>query len=157
MNKYVFPGADASIPLNWVLKELEKVGFEAKQIDVLGVHYSATLHRWYQVRTLGSLSISASPNKDHFDHLQNWLSNEEKVLAKYGSRWFRIWSFFLASATIVSRQGGASVFQLTLHKNTNGFDRAQGIASHVGTRYTDNKEWKCVAGPTPSQFPPCAA
>ena len=50
MNKYVFPGADASIPLNWVLKELEKVGFEAKQIDVLGVHYSATLHRWYQVR-----------------------------------------------------------------------------------------------------------
>ena len=76
--------------------------------------------------------------------LQNWLSNEEKVLAKYGSRWFRIWSFFLASATIVSRQGGASVFQLTLHKNTNGFDRAQGIASHVGTRYTDNKEWKCV-------------
>lgn len=120
MNKYVFPGADASIPLNWVLKELEKVGFEAKQIDVLGVHYSSTLHRWYQ----------------------NWLSNEDKVLAKYGSRWFRIWSFFLASATIVSRQGGASVFQLTLHKNLNGFSRAQGIPSHVGTRFTDNKEWK---------------
>lgn len=50
MNKYVFPGADASLPLNWVLRELEKNGWEAKQVDVLGVHYSATLHRWYQVR-----------------------------------------------------------------------------------------------------------
>lgn len=62
---YCQKGADASIPLWWVLKEVEAVGFEVKQVDVLGVHYSATIFRWYQ----------------------NWISNKEKVLAKYGDRY----------------------------------------------------------------------
>ncbi|KAI0295782.1 cyclopropane fatty acid synthase domain-containing protein [Russula brevipes] len=67
MNKYVFPGADASASLGWLW-------IEVKNIDVLGVHYSATIFHWYN----------------------NWLSNREKVVAKYGERWFRIWAFFLA-------------------------------------------------------------
>lgn len=92
MNKYVFPGADASLPLGWVIKQvslsfypqmhrkiqlrlqLEAANFEIKSVDVLGVHYSATLHRWYL----------------------NWVSNKDKVVAKYGIRWYRIWVFFLA-------------------------------------------------------------
>lgn len=117
MNRYIFPGADASIPLNWVLKELEVVGFEVKSIDVLGVHYSATLWRWYK----------------------NWLSNEEKVLAKYGDRWDRIWKYFLASATIASRQGSASVFQITLHKNLNAFHRIEGVPSHPALHFKPKK------------------
>lgn len=81
MNKYVFPGADASCALNWVVSQLEHANFEIKSIDVLGVHYSATLHRWYQ----------------------NWLSNKDKCVAKYGERWYRIWAFFLAYSVISSR------------------------------------------------------
>ena len=73
---------------------------------------SATLHRWYE----------------------NWITNKDKVLAKYGDRWYRvscfslsrsrvvsiltkvggacfsisqIWLYFLASSVITSRQGGA--------------------------------------------------
>jgi hypothetical protein len=38
MNKYVFPGADASCALNWVIGQVEGVGFEVKSVDVLGVH-----------------------------------------------------------------------------------------------------------------------
>lgn len=38
MNKYVFPGADASCALNWVIGRLEKAGFEVTNVDVLGVH-----------------------------------------------------------------------------------------------------------------------
>lgn len=38
MNKYVFPGADASCALNWHIHRLEKAGFEIKSVDVLGVH-----------------------------------------------------------------------------------------------------------------------
>ena len=38
MNKYVFPGADASCALNWVINRLESAGFEVKSVDVLGVH-----------------------------------------------------------------------------------------------------------------------
>jgi cyclopropane fatty-acyl-phospholipid synthase-like methyltransferase len=60
---------------------LEGAGFEIKNIDVLGVHYSATIYRWYK----------------------NWVSNREKVIEKYGERWYRVWVFFLAYSTIISR------------------------------------------------------
>lgn len=81
MNKYVFPGADASCSLGWVIKQVEAAGFEVKNIDVLGVHYSATIWRWYK----------------------NWISNKERVIDVYGERWYRIWVFFLAYSTIISR------------------------------------------------------
>jgi cyclopropane fatty-acyl-phospholipid synthase-like methyltransferase len=68
MNKYIFPGADASTPLGWFIDKLEGSGFEVKHVDTIGVHYSATLWRWYR----------------------NWMGNKEKVIAKYGDRWFRV-------------------------------------------------------------------
>jgi cyclopropane fatty-acyl-phospholipid synthase-like methyltransferase len=68
MNKYVFPGADASTPLGFVIDTLEGAGFEIKMVDTIGVHYSATLWRWYR----------------------NWLANKDKVVGKYGIRWFRV-------------------------------------------------------------------
>ena len=68
MNKYIFPGADASTPLGFYISSLETAGFEVKGIDTIGVHYSATLWRWYR----------------------NWIANSEKVKAKYGNRWYRV-------------------------------------------------------------------
>jgi len=68
MNKYIFPGADASTPLGWFVDQLEGAGFEVKGVDTIGVHYSATLWRWYR----------------------NWIGNKEKVEVKYGQRWFRV-------------------------------------------------------------------
>lgn len=68
MNKYIFPGADASTPLGWLVDKLEGAGFEVRGIDTIGVHYSATLWRWYR----------------------NWMANRDKVEAKYGKRWFRV-------------------------------------------------------------------
>ncbi|KAG8718547.1 hypothetical protein FRC09_012496 [Ceratobasidium sp. 395] len=52
------------------ISPLEGVGFEIKAVDVLGVHYSASIWRWYK----------------------NWISNKSKVIAAYGKRWFRIWA-----------------------------------------------------------------
>ncbi|KXN82922.1 putative fatty acid methyltransferase [Leucoagaricus sp. SymC.cos] len=109
MNKYIFPGADASCSLGWVVSKLEGAGFEIKNIDVLGVHYSATIYRWYK----------------------NWVSNKENVIKAYGERWYRIWVFFLAYSTIISRQGSASVFQFTLHKNLNAYHRINGVKNHA--------------------------
>ncbi|KAI5810165.1 S-adenosyl-L-methionine-dependent methyltransferase [Peziza echinospora] len=105
MNKYIFPGADASTPLGFVINSLESAGFEIKGLDTSGVHYSTTLWHWYR----------------------NWLGNREKVVAKYGEKWFRIWEFFLAYSTIISRQGSASVFMIVCHKNLNAFHRVEGI------------------------------
>ncbi|KAH6627602.1 S-adenosyl-L-methionine-dependent methyltransferase [Chaetomium tenue] len=110
MNKYVFPGADASTPLGWFVDKLEGAGFEVKGIDTVGVHYSATLWRWYR----------------------NWMANKDKVEAKYGKRWFRIWEFFLAYSTIISRQGSATCYQIVLHKNINAFHRVEGIPTQYG-------------------------
>jgi len=110
MNKYVFPGADASAPLGWVVDKLEGAGFEIKMIDTIGVHYSATLWRWYR----------------------NWIANKDKVVAKYGERWFRIWEYFLAISSITSRQGSATCYQITLVKNLNSTHRIDGIHTQFG-------------------------
>lgn len=110
MNKYIFPGADASTPLGFVVDTLEGAGFEVKGIDTIGVHYSATLWRWYR----------------------NWLANSDKVKAKYGVRWYRIWEYFLAYSTIISRQGSATCFQITLVKNINSTHRVEGIKTQFG-------------------------
>lgn len=110
MNKYIFPGADASTPLDFFVSSLESSGFEIKGIDTIGVHYSATLWRWYR----------------------NWIGNADKVKAKYGVRWYRIWEYFLAYSTITSRQGGATCYQITLVKNINSTHRVEGIDSQFG-------------------------
>ncbi|KAL9076744.1 MAG: hypothetical protein Q9161_000729 [Pseudevernia consocians] len=110
MNKYIFPGADASTPLGWFVDKLEGAGFEVKGIDTIGVHYSATLWRWYR----------------------NWMANKEKVETKYGKRWFRIWEFFLAYSTIISRQGSATCYQITLVKNINSTHRIEGVPNQFG-------------------------
>ncbi|KAF2666061.1 S-adenosyl-L-methionine-dependent methyltransferase [Microthyrium microscopicum] len=107
MNKYIFPGADASTPLGFFVDKLEGAGFEVKHIDTIGVHYSATLWRWYR----------------------NWLGNKDKVIAKYGLKWYRIWEYFLAYSTIVSRQGSATCYQIVLHKNLNAVHRIEGVPS----------------------------
>ncbi|KAF8193018.1 sphingolipid C9-methyltransferase [Pholiota molesta] len=97
MNKYVFPGADASCSLGWVISKLEGAGFEVKNVDVLGS-------------------------------------------CQYGDRWYRIWAFFLAYSTITSRQGSASVFQITLHKNLNAYHRIEGVPNHASIHVKLDKE-----------------
>ena len=77
MNKYIFPGADASTPLGFFIDKLEGAGFEVKSVDTIGVHYSATIWRWYR----------------------NWMANQDKVVAKYGKRWFRV-GFPVASVLV---------------------------------------------------------
>ena len=83
MSKYIFPGADASAPLNWYVRQLELAGFEVHSVENIGRHYSHTLHKWYD----------------------NWMSNKEEILNGKldcengdlrGKRLFRMWEFFLA-------------------------------------------------------------
>jgi len=116
MNKYVFPGADASMPLAWVVQQLEYAGFEVQSVDTIGVHYSATIERWYQ----------------------NWMKpeNRQDIITKYGERAWREWEFFLAYSTIIARQGSATCYQLVCHKNLNKYDRASFIEGYGQKRLT---------------------
>jgi cyclopropane fatty-acyl-phospholipid synthase-like methyltransferase len=96
MAKYIFPGADASCPLNWVVNQLERNGFEVHRVENMGVHYARTIEEWYK----------------------NWVSNKKEVIATHNTWWYRIWSMFLAWSTIIARQGSSTVFMITCNKNT---------------------------------------
>jgi cyclopropane fatty-acyl-phospholipid synthase-like methyltransferase len=105
MNKYVFPGADASLCPSAMLKAMEKAGWETHSVENISIHYSFTIQRWHD----------------------NWLANREAVTAAYGDRWFRIWNFFLAWSVIVAEQGNAACFQVVLNKNLDAYNRTRWV------------------------------
>ncbi|MCB9589798.1 MAG: class I SAM-dependent methyltransferase [Polyangiaceae bacterium] len=119
MNKYIFPGADASLPPAAMLKAMEKAGWETHSVENVSIHYSWTIKKWHD----------------------NWLSNKDKVLAAYGERWFRIWHMFLAWSVIIAEQGNASCFQVVLNKNLDHYDRTRWVrekAAILGDRLRMN-------------------
>ena len=105
MNEYIFSGADASMPINWDLRHIEKVGFEVQSVENIGIHYSKTINYWYN----------------------NWLSNKDKVIAKYGVETFRIYEIFLAWSVVIAKHGGSSAYQIVCHKNLNNLNRKRYI------------------------------
>ena len=42
------------------------------------------------------------------------------------------------------RQGGASVFQITMHKNLNAYHRIEGVPNHASIHVKLDKEPSCV-------------
>jgi cyclopropane fatty-acyl-phospholipid synthase-like methyltransferase len=107
MNKYVFSGADASIPLGRMVSAMEKAGFEVHSTENVTIHYALTIQRWHR----------------------NWQRNRETVLATYGERWYRLWNLFLAWSWRIAQQGTASCYQVVVHKNLDTFDRTFSLGS----------------------------
>ncbi len=107
MNKYIFPGADASLPPAGMLKAMEKAGWETHSVENVSIHYAWTIKKWHD----------------------NWLSNKDAVVKTYGERWFRIWHMFLAWSTIIAEQGNASCFQVVLNKNLDHYDRTRWVTN----------------------------
>jgi len=103
MSKYIFPGADASMPLSFVSGQFEKAGLEIRSMDNINVHYGITIHRWYK----------------------NWQRNREKVIEAYGERWYRLWELFLAWSVFTGTQGRADCMQIVAHKSRPAFDRTR--------------------------------
>lgn len=101
MGTYIFPAADASCPMAFTVSQMERAGWEVHSVENCGVHYSLTINQWYV----------------------NWLENEDKVIAKYGHWWFRLWVVFLGWSTIIASQGSSTVFCMAVHKNTSRFER----------------------------------
>lgn len=95
MGKYIFPGADASCPLGFVITQLERAGFEVHRVENTGVHYSLTIYNWYL----------------------NWQKNQKPAETKYGTWWWRCFDVFLAWSTIIAAQGSSTVFKILCNKN----------------------------------------
>jgi cyclopropane fatty-acyl-phospholipid synthase-like methyltransferase len=105
MNKYIFPGADASLCPSAMLKSMEKAGWETHSVENISIHYGWTIRRWHD----------------------NWLSNKQAIVDTYGERWFRIWHLFLAWSAIIAEQGNAASFQVVLNKNLDHYDRTRWV------------------------------
>lgn len=113
MSKYIFPGADASMPLSFVVKNLERAGFEIHSVENIGIHYSKTIDLWYN----------------------NWMNNRDQIVKKYGERWWRLWQVFLGWSVHIAAQGASTCFQLVMNKNLDEFNRNRWIgAVNLGER-----------------------
>merc|ERR1719162_1375426 len=97
MDEHVFPGADASCPMGWVVTHLEQAGFEVQNVANLGSHYSRTLYHWQQT----------------------WESKKADIVKAYGERSWRRWRVFLAWSVRVARRGGSTVQFITATKSGN--------------------------------------
>lgn len=113
MNKYIFPGADASMPLSFVVSNLESAGFEIHSVENVGIHYSLTISRWYD----------------------NWMANRAEVVKTYGEWWFRVWQMFLGWSVEIAAQGSSTCFQVVANKNLDNFNRMRWVgATNLGER-----------------------
>ena len=101
MNTYIFPGADASLPLSEMVKAMEKAGFDIHSVENVSVHYALTIQQWHK----------------------NWQRNGDAVRRTYGERWYRLWNLFLAWSWRIGMQGTSACFQVLAHKNLDSFDR----------------------------------
>merc|ERR1711870_193536 len=97
MDEHVFPGADASCPMGWVITHLEQAGFEVQNVHNLGNHYSKTLYHWQQV----------------------WEAKRDSIVQTYGERSWRRWRVFLAWSVRIARRGGSTVQFITSTKSGN--------------------------------------
>jgi sphingolipid C9-methyltransferase len=113
MNKYIFPGADASMPLSFVVKHMEQAGFEIHSVENVGIHYSLTISHWYD----------------------NRMKNRTEVTKVYGEWWFRVWQVFLAWSVEIAAQGSSTCFQVVCNKNLDAFQRVNFVgATNLGER-----------------------
>jgi len=95
MDQHVFPGANASCPMGWVITKLEQAGFEVQNVHNLGNHYSKTLFHWQQL----------------------WEAKRDEIVKVYGERSWRRWQVFLAWSVRIARRGGSTVQFITATKS----------------------------------------
>jgi len=113
MNRYIFPGADASLPLSGMIRAAEDGGFEVTDVENMSPHYVLTLRHWRDI----------------------WMSNRENVIKSYGERWYRLWYFFLHWSALIGEQGSAFTYQMLMHKNSDSFDRKK-------LQFGSGKNWR---------------
>ena len=137
--QYIFPGADASTPLNWYILQLEQAGLEVESIENVGIHYSLTLNEWYNNWISNEATIAKVSVQRVAGHVADscFVFLNPSMLAfhatllrssqTYPSSLCRLWRLFLAWSTIASRRGTATCWMICCHKVTDSFDRSKMI------------------------------
>jgi cyclopropane-fatty-acyl-phospholipid synthase len=89
--KYIFPGGYAPA-LSQITPAVERAWLWITDIEVLRLHYALTLEEWYR-RTVAA---------------------EDKIVALYDARFFRMWQFYLSAAAAAFRHDGHMNVQIQL-------------------------------------------
>jgi cyclopropane-fatty-acyl-phospholipid synthase len=89
--KYIFPGGYTPA-LSEVLPAIERAGLVVADIEILRLHYAATLKAWRE----------------------RFLARRGDALALYDERFCRMWEFYLAAAECGFRHCGLMAFQIQL-------------------------------------------
>ncbi|MFZ0173174.1 MAG: cyclopropane-fatty-acyl-phospholipid synthase family protein [Acidimicrobiales bacterium] len=89
VGRYVFPDGEL-IDVADVVREMERAGFEVRDVESLREHYSATLHAW-----VGNLE-------------EHW----EQAVALVGTARARIWWLYMAASANGFDDGGLSIHQV---------------------------------------------
>ncbi len=89
--KYIFPGGYAPA-LSQITPAIERAWLWITDIEVLRLHYALTLEEWYR-RTVAA---------------------EDKIVALYDARFFRMWQFYLSAAVAAFRNDGHMNVQIQL-------------------------------------------
>jgi cyclopropane-fatty-acyl-phospholipid synthase len=112
--KYIFPGG--YIPaLCEVTTASEKVRLVLTDLEVLRLHYAKTLREWYR----------------------RCMENRDKIVALFDERFFRMWTFYLATATASFENGAMVNFQLQYARSRRALPLTRG--------YMDEAEAKLLA------------
>jgi cyclopropane-fatty-acyl-phospholipid synthase len=91
IRKYIFPGG--YIPaLSEVLPAVEASGLWATDIEILRLHYAMTLQEWWR----------------------RFQARREEIANSQGTRFCRMWEFYLAGAEMAFREQHQMVFQIQL-------------------------------------------
>jgi cyclopropane-fatty-acyl-phospholipid synthase len=91
--KYIFPGG--YIPaMSEVLPAIERAGLLVTDIEILRLHYAATLKAWRE----------------------RFLARREEAEGLYDARFCRMWELYLASSEMAFREEGMMVFQIQMTK-----------------------------------------
>jgi cyclopropane fatty-acyl-phospholipid synthase-like methyltransferase len=97
MEQNVFPGADSSTPLGWIVEQLERAGFEVQSAQNMGISYGRTLQAW-QV---------------------TWEGKKDEISKVYGEKAWRRWHVFLSWCVNGIRWGPSTVNFITATKSGN--------------------------------------
>ena len=89
--KYIFPGGYAPA-LSQITPAVEKAWLWITDVEVLRLHYALTLEEWYR-RTVAA---------------------EDRIVALYDARFFRMWQFYLSAAVAAFRHDGHMNVQIQL-------------------------------------------
>jgi cyclopropane-fatty-acyl-phospholipid synthase len=93
ISKYIFPGG--YIPsLEEITPSIERAGFLITDVEVLRLHYAATLRAWRE----------------------RFLINRAKAEALYDERFVRMWEFYLSACEASFRCGDDVVYQIQISK-----------------------------------------